>query len=275
MEKTENKEKQIWNYYKAPINMEMLMDGNCSQVWNVLKGLSFFNRSNTFNVTTKYLETVTGLSKKVINAVLSAFHRREIITVNCVGIGVSKTPNQITINTKKFWDYDSINPTELLTGCTDMRIVTDKYKEKGYKVSYLQDNEEENEDISTGLPTTEENDFVATITSAETITDSDVDDIFQEEKVSVAPATATPPAEIEPVKVEYNSIAIPKNKEGWFDLLNTLKYKIIDTDDPTNFLSKNYGLIEKLCSVYGFKNPQMTYSDSKPMYEYCMNKNYI
>lgn len=285
MENIENKEKKIYNYYKSSIHMEMLMDNNCSQVWNVLKGLSFFNRDNTFNVTSKYLETVTGLSKKVINAVLSSLHRKGIITVECVGIGVSKTPNKITINTSKFWEYDNINPTELLTGCTEYRIVTDKYKEKGYRVSYLQDNEEIEEGVTTGNIKEEKpqpsssvidkviDDFVETITSAETIDDEYEEEIETADNVtkdlpkvniSIAPATAT-----------ATPVTKPETKEGWFDLLVRSGYKIQNSDTPESFISKNFPLIEKMCNEKGLNNPELTYYDSEDLYKYCTSKRYI
>lgn len=256
-------ENSNYKFIKLPIVLALLMDNNCSQILNVLLSLSFIKSSNKFPVNSNYLQTITGLSKKVINATLSSLHRKGLITVECVGIGVSNTPNQITINTDKFEEYDKMNTSEILD-CTSSRIVTDNYHQKGYKVSYLQDKEEEKEKISTGLPTNEENDFVTTVTSAETITDSDVDEIFKEVNVSVAPATATPPP-----------VTKPETKEGWFDLLVASGYKIKDSEDPTSFVNVNFPLIERMCNENGLNQPELTYYDSENLYNYCLTKRYI
>lgn len=297
-----------YSFTPIPFVLGTYMDHYCYYLLGKLLGLAFTNQSNTFKTNNQNLQIITGLSKKVINATLSSLHRNGIITVECVGQAVSKTSNTITINTSKFEEYDKMGICTAYTD-TDKLISIDKYDVKGYKVSYLQNNEETEEGVTTGNIKEEKpqpsssvidkviDDFVETITSAETI-----DDEYEEEmetannvtkdlpkvNISIAPATAMPPHPVEtvvklpepvnleePIKKRYNDVTYPKNKEGWFDLLASLNYKFKDVETPSSFLSTNYYLIEELCKQYGLKNPQMTYSDSEPMYKYCVSKNYI
>ena len=273
-----------YSFTPIPFVLGTYMDHYCYYLLGKLLGLAFINQSNTFKTNNQNLQIITGLSKKVINATLSSLHRNGIITVECVGQAVSKTSNTITINTSKFEEYDKMGICTAYTD-TDKLISIDKYDVKGYKVSYLQDNEEIEEGVTTGNIKEEKHqpsssvidkvidDFVETITSAETI-----DDEYEEEmetadnvtkdlpkvNISIAPATAT----AKPVEK-------PETKEGWFDLLVRSGYKIQNSDTPESFISKNFPLIEKMCNEKGLNNPELTYYDSEDLYKYCTSKRYI
>lgn len=129
-----------YKYISCPINLMKMMDSNCRNLLVVLLMIEFEERNNTFKVNSKVLQTLTGYSKKVLNATLSSLHRNGIITVKCSGTGKGKkqSPNTITINYDKFKEYDEqfITLTKLMDE-TQHIVIDEDYWEKGYKVSYL------------------------------------------------------------------------------------------------------------------------------------------
>lgn len=129
-----------YSFTAIPTHLRSYCDMYCSFVLTVLIEQMNANMSKTFKTNNVYLQQLTGLSKRVINATLSSLHRNGIISVACVGQSRSKKCNLITINTSKFEEYDNKPFCNAMTDI-DKRIVIDNYAEKGYKVSYLQNNE--------------------------------------------------------------------------------------------------------------------------------------
>lgn len=125
-----------YKFIQVPMILGLLLDSYCLTVLTKLMALRQINQSDRLTVNNQNLQVITGLSKKVINATLSSLHRNGIVTVDCVGIGVSKTSNTITINIDKINEYDSIGVAQALTD-DSLKITIDKYDVKGYRVSYL------------------------------------------------------------------------------------------------------------------------------------------
>lgn len=128
-----------------PKYLTYYMDSYCLNVIVRLINFSDNKQQTTFKISNEYLQQLTGYSKKVLNATLSGLHRKGIITVVCDGQGKGKqqNTNTITINTDKFEEYDTIFPSIENIYDQDIRVTIDKYREKGWKVSYLSEEDAE------------------------------------------------------------------------------------------------------------------------------------
>ncbi len=111
------------------------MDKNVQLVFIALLTKSFLNHSDNFKATNAQLREMTGLSKRVVEAALSALHREKLIMVEPAGQTTKKNITKITLNRNSWNRYDKVTDISSLIGTPE--IVTDNYNESGYSPSYV------------------------------------------------------------------------------------------------------------------------------------------
>ncbi len=85
------------------------------------------------------LQAQSRLSDKMVRAVISTFHRIGVLEVKSVGQSRGAFPNQFKLNTSKFAEWEKYRLEDCVKN-PSCWIVTDDYKQKGWKPSYLSAN---------------------------------------------------------------------------------------------------------------------------------------
>lgn len=135
-------EKKIsYQFTAVPTKLMLLCDNNCKAVLFTLLQLSdmYADNQGWFERANLTLQSDCGLSENILRATISSLFRNGIVNVNCNG----KTSNSYKINYSIFFEIEKIKMDDIKNR-SDLKIETDKYKVKGYKVSYPNQNNKEN-----------------------------------------------------------------------------------------------------------------------------------
>ncbi len=128
-------EKVNYQFVAVPAKLNLLLDDKCSKMLNVLLQLhfAFADENDMFYSTIEQLVKMSGLSKRVLNAVLVTLNRYYIIDVYSVGQSRGKQATKFRINFDviDFFDNVEFNVINEID-----KIQTINYTDKDYKVEY-------------------------------------------------------------------------------------------------------------------------------------------
>ncbi len=132
------------DYQYAPIPKKLMycLDRNCRSLLFALVDLADYFKSNRFYRSNEDLQKDTDLSKNLVIATLDTLYQHGLVDVECVGKGVGRQTNIITLNTYKFKEWEKYTFEEVRK-LPELKIDTVKYKGSGYKASYLNKNKVE------------------------------------------------------------------------------------------------------------------------------------
>lgn len=141
IDKTYDKMVQQIDYQYAPIPKKLMycLDRNCRSLLFALVDLADYFKSNKFYRSNEDLQKDTDLSKNLVIATLDTLYQNGLVDVDCVGKGVGRQTNIITLNTYKFKEWETYTFDEVRK-LPELKINTVKYKGSGYKASYLNKN---------------------------------------------------------------------------------------------------------------------------------------
>lgn len=262
-----------YTFIALPKNLSYYLDSYCLNILVRLINYSDYKQDTSFKISNEYLKDLTGYSKKIINATLSGLHRKGIITVDCVGIGQGKKQpsNTITINVSKFEEYDKIIPTIENLRNEDLMIKIDPYREKGWKVSYLSNNETPVETPSVEEETKPE--IIETLKELCYKEDTETNIILNsvetpsvEEEIEINTAPLAPQKQMESLTADTataSEIVEDALKKGF--TLTAIK------DSTTRgFGLQNLSALNQMQSIYGYFSPELKTN----MFKYCKEMKY-
>ena len=127
-----------YQFTAVPTNLYLCMDLNCrSMLFTLIQLSSYYADSNGyFFRTNSDLQEESKLSENVIRATLSSLYSHELIDVKTVGAKNGKTPNFFKVEFGKFLEWEKYNIEDCMKNPM-YQIITDNYKEKGWKASYM------------------------------------------------------------------------------------------------------------------------------------------
>ena len=142
MKKNEHK----YKFTAMPVNLTACMDNNCrSMLFTLLQLSSYFeNRSKEENEvwdgwffrSNADLQAQTRLSENLVRATISTLYRIGIVDVKLDVKSKNQTPNRFKVNEAAMLTWEKYNIEDCIKN-PDYAIMTDKYKEPGWKQSYL------------------------------------------------------------------------------------------------------------------------------------------
>lgn len=132
------------DYQYAPVPKKLMycLDKNCKAMLFALVDLADFYNSNKFYRSNEDLQKDADLSKNLVIATLDTLYQNGLVDVDCIGKGVGRQTNIITLNINKFKEWETYTFDEVRK-LPELKINTVKYKGSGYKASYLNKNKVE------------------------------------------------------------------------------------------------------------------------------------
>ncbi len=149
-----------------PVNLTACMDNNCrSMLFTLLQLSSYFeNRSKEENEvwdgwffrSNADLQAQTRLSENLVRATISTLYRIGIVDVKLDVKSKNQTPNRFKVNEAAMLTWEKYNIEDCIKN-PDYAIMTDKYKEPGWKPSYLDTSAKATPQSQQFLPQSEDN----------------------------------------------------------------------------------------------------------------------
>ena len=132
------------DYQYAPIPKKLMycLDRNCRSLLFALVDLADYYNSNKFYRSNEDLQKDADLSKNLVIVTLDTLYQNGLVDVDCIGKGVGRQTNIITLNTHKFKEWETYTFDEVRK-LPERKINTIKYKGSGYRASYLDKNKVE------------------------------------------------------------------------------------------------------------------------------------
>jgi len=132
------------DYQYAPVPKKLMycLDKNLKAMLFALVDLADYYNSNKFYRSNEDLQKDADLSKNLVIATLDTLYQNGLIDVDCIGKGVGRQTNIITLNTYKFKEWETYTFDEVRK-LPERKINTVKYKGSGYRASYLDKNKVE------------------------------------------------------------------------------------------------------------------------------------
>lgn len=162
MKKNEHK----YQFTAMPVNLTACMDNNCrSMLFTLLQLSSYFeNRSKEENEvwdgwffrSNADLQAQTRLSENLVRATISTLYRIGIVDVKLDVKSKNQTPNRFKVNEAAMLTWEKYNIEDCIKN-PDYAIMTDKYKEPGWKPSYLDTSAKATPQSQQFLPQSEDN----------------------------------------------------------------------------------------------------------------------
>lgn len=162
MKKNEHK----YKFTAMPVNLTACMDNNCrSMLFTLLQLSSYFeNRSKEENEvwdgwffrSNADLQAQTRLSENLVRATISTLYRIGIVDVKLDVKSKNQTPNRFKVNEAAMLTWEKYNIEDCIKN-PDYAIMTDKYKEPGWKPSYLDTSAKATPQSQQFLPQSEDN----------------------------------------------------------------------------------------------------------------------
>ena len=148
------------------VNLTACMDNNCrSMLFTLLQLSSYFeNRSKEENEvwdgwffrSNADLQAQTRLSENLVRATISTLYRIGIVDVKLDVKSKNQTPNRFKVNEAAMLTWEKYNIEDCIKN-PDYAIMTDKYKEPGWKPSYLDTSAKATPQSQQFLPQSEDN----------------------------------------------------------------------------------------------------------------------
>lgn len=162
MKKNEHK----YKFTAMPVNLTACMDNNCrSMLFTLLQLSSYFeNRSKEENEvwdgwffrSNADLQAQSRLSENLVRATISTLFRIGIVDVKLDVKSKNQTPNRFKVNEVAMLTWEKYNIEDCIKN-PDYAIMTDKYKEPGWKPSYLDMSAKATPQSQQFLPQSEDN----------------------------------------------------------------------------------------------------------------------
>lgn len=162
MKKSEHK----YKFTAMPVNLTACMDNNCrSMLFTLLQLSSYFeNRSNAENEawngwffrSNADLQAQSRLSENLVRATISTLYRIGIVDVKLDVRSKNQTPNRFKVNEAAILRWEKYNIEDCIKN-PDYTIMTDQYKEPGWKPSYLDKSAKATPQSQQVLPQSEDN----------------------------------------------------------------------------------------------------------------------
>lgn len=132
------------DYQYAPVPKKLMycLDKNLKAMLFALVDLADYFNSNRFYRSNEDLQKDTDLSKNLVIVTLDTLYQAGLVDVDCIGKGVGRQTNIITLNTNKFKEWETYTFDEVRK-LPERKINTIKYKGSGYRASYLDKNKVE------------------------------------------------------------------------------------------------------------------------------------
>lgn len=155
-----------YKFTAMPVNLTACMDNNCrSMLFTLLQLSSYFeNRSKEENEvwdgwffrSNADLQAQTRLSENLVRATISTLYRIGIVDVKLDVKSKNQTPNRFKVNEAAMLTWEKYNIEDCIKN-PDYAIMTDKYKEPGWKPSYLDTSAKATPQSQQFLPQSEDN----------------------------------------------------------------------------------------------------------------------
>lgn len=162
MKKNEHK----YKFTPMPVNLTACMDNNCrSMLFTLLQLSSYFeNRSKDDNEawdgwffrSNADLQAQSRLSENLVRATISTLYRIGIVDVKLDVKSKNQTPNRFKVNEAAILRWEKYNIEDCIKN-PDYTIMTDQYKEPGWKPSYLDKSAKATPQSQQFLPQSEDN----------------------------------------------------------------------------------------------------------------------
>lgn len=162
MKKNEHK----YKFTAMPVNLTACMDNNCRSMLFTLVQLSsyFENRSKDDNEawdgwffrSNADLQAQSRLSENLVRATISTLYRIGIVDVKLDVKSKNQTPNRFKVNEAAMLTWEKYNIEDCIKN-PDYAIMTDHYKEPGWKPSYLDKSAKATPQSQQFLPQSEDN----------------------------------------------------------------------------------------------------------------------
>jgi len=160
------KNEHNYKFTAMPVNLTACMDNNCrSMLFTLLQLSSYFeNRSKEENEvwdgwffrSNADLQAQTRLSENLVRATISTLYRIGIVDVKLDVKSKNQTPNRFKVNEAAMLTWEKYNIEDCIKN-PDYAIMTDKYKEPGWKPSYLDTSAKATPQSQQFLPQSEDN----------------------------------------------------------------------------------------------------------------------
>lgn len=155
-----------YQFTAMPVNLTACMDNNCrSMLFTLLQLSSYFeNRSKEENEvwdgwffrSNADLQAQSRLSENLVRATISTLFRIGIVDVKLDVKSKNQTPNRFKVNEVAMLTREKYNIEDCIKN-PDYAIMTDKYKEPGWKPSYLDMSAKATSQSQQFLPQSEDN----------------------------------------------------------------------------------------------------------------------
>lgn len=155
-----------YQFTAMPVNLTACMDNNCrSMLFTLLQLSSYFeNRSKEENEvwdgwffrSNADLQAQSRLSENLVRATISTLFRIGIVDVKLDVKSKNQTPNRFKVNEVAMLTWEKYNIEDCIKN-PDYAIMTDKYKEPGWKPSYLDMSAKATSQSQQFLPQSEDN----------------------------------------------------------------------------------------------------------------------
>ena len=155
-----------YQFTAVPTNLFLCLDNNCrSMLFTLIQLSSYYAKEDGyFFRTNDDLKAESNLSENVVRATLSALYNNGLIDVQTVGKGKGTIPNNFRVNVDAFAKWEEFSIEDCMKN-PQYKIGTADYKSKGFKASYVNnENEAKNKQLHkddtstiTTLPTSNNN----------------------------------------------------------------------------------------------------------------------
>lgn len=135
-----------YQFTAVPTNLFLCLDNNCrSMLFTLIQLSSYYAKEDGyFFRTNDDLKAESNLSENVVRATLSALYNNGLIDVQTVGKSKGTIPNNFRVNVDAFAKWEEFSIEDCMKN-PQYKIGTADYKSKGFKASYV-NNENEAKD---------------------------------------------------------------------------------------------------------------------------------
>lgn len=134
-----------YQFTAVPTNLFLCLDNNCrSMLFTLIQLSSYYAKEDGyFFRTNEDLKVESNLSENVVRATLSALYTNGLIDVQTVGKGKGTIPNNFKVNVDAFAKWEEFSIEDCMKN-PQYKIETADYKSKGFKASYVKNENEVN-----------------------------------------------------------------------------------------------------------------------------------
>ena len=132
-----------YQFTAVPTNLFLCLDNNCrSMLFTLIQLSSYYAKEDGyFFRTNDDLRAESNLSENVVRATLSALYNNGLIDVQTVGKSKGTIPNNFKVNVEAFAKWEEFSIEDCMKN-PQYKIGTADYKSKGFKASYVKNENE-------------------------------------------------------------------------------------------------------------------------------------